>query len=300
MADDRTHPVSGKRMPAESDIAPPRPGDILTRAVEKSGDAREKAAACVAELSAVNRLLREEATVPHPPRIDEALAHAEHADRRVRDCTADLDAVDDALRRELEQRRQLESELDAAREALTDAEAREQHAARRALHDVATGLPNRALFNDRLTHALASARRHGWALAVMFLDLDRFKHVNDTWGHEVGDRVLREVAERLSANARSEDTVCRNGGDEFLYLLVGPRSDDDVALVARKTHDNIAAPMRIDGLEIGITPSIGIAMYPRHGTDGKTLIKNADAAMYRAKNRGRGFAFHETQRAPSL
>ncbi|MGN6703022.1 MAG: diguanylate cyclase domain-containing protein [Burkholderiaceae bacterium] len=292
--------MPGKRTIADPDVVPSRADDALPQAVRKSGDAREKAAECVAELAALRRLLREEATVPHSPRIDEALAHAEHADRRTRDCTADLDAVDDALRRELEQRHRLESELEAARRALTDAEAREQHAARRALHDVATGLPNRALFNDRLTHALASARRHGWALAVMFIDLDRFKHVNDTWGHEVGDRVLQEVAERLSVHARSEDTVCRNGGDEFLYLLVGPRSDDDVALVARKTFDNIAAPMRIDDLEIGITPSIGIAMYPRHGSDGKTLIKNADAAMYRAKNRGTGFAFHATQRAPSL
>ena len=151
------------------------------------------------------------------------------------------------------------------------------------MHDQKTGLPNRSLFDDRLAQAIAGAERHGWMLAVMFLDLDRFKHVNDTHGHAAGDSVLAVVAQRLMRNARDEDTVCRNGGDEFLYLLINPTGREAVARIAGVVREAIESPIGLGALQFTITPSIGIALYPEHGMSGQTLIAHADAAMYRAK-----------------
>jgi two-component system cell cycle response regulator len=153
----------------------------------------------------------------------------------------------------------------------------------RALHDSTTGLPNRDLFNDRLTHAIALAKRHAWTLAVMFLDLDRFKHINDTHGHAAGDGILKAVAKRLLAHARDEDTVCRNGGDEFLYLLIDPRGRKNIGRIADTLLNTIGQPVELGDLKLTIQASIGIAVYPDDGTTGEQLIRNADTAMYRAK-----------------
>jgi two-component system, cell cycle response regulator len=168
----------------------------------------------------------------------------------------------------------------------------------RTLHDSTTGLPNRDLFDDRLTHAIALANRHTWMLAVMFLDLDRFKSINDTHGHAVGDGILKEVAKRLLQHARAEDTVCRNGGDEFLYLLMNPQGSDNIERIVRNLLKTIEQPINVGELQSVITASIGISVYPSGGTTGEELIKNADVAMYRAKKHPRGFAFfeeHETK-----
>jgi two-component system, cell cycle response regulator len=168
----------------------------------------------------------------------------------------------------------------------------------RTLHDSTTGLPNRELFDDRLTQAIALAKRHAWTLAVMFLDLDRFKAVNDTHGHAVGDEVLKEVAKRLLQKARAEDTVCRNGGDEFLYLLVNPQSMENIERIAAALLKALGEPVDVGDLRSVITASIGIAVYPANGAIGEQLIRNADAAMYRAKRHSRGFVFfeeHETE-----
>jgi two-component system, cell cycle response regulator len=173
----------------------------------------------------------------------------------------------------------------------------------RTLHDSTTGLPNRDLFDDRLTHAIALAKRHSWMLAVMFLDLDRFKCINDTHGHAVGDRVLKEVAKRLLLHARDEDTVCRNGGDEFLYLLINPQGSENIERIAGALMKAIAQPIDLGDLQSVVTASIGIALYPASGTVGEQLIKNADMAMYRAKKLSRGFAFfeeHETEQIETL
>ncbi len=156
-----------------------------------------------------------------------------------------------------------------------------------------TGLPNRTLFDDRLTQAIAGAERHGWTLAVMFLDLDRFKIVNDTHGHAAGDSVLTTVARRLLSHARDEDTVCRNGGDEFLYLLINPTGRENVARIAGLVRTAIAHPIDLGALQLEITPSIGIAIYPDHGMSGDRLVAAADAAMYRAKQLRTPFAFFE-------
>jgi diguanylate cyclase (GGDEF)-like protein len=161
----------------------------------------------------------------------------------------------------------------------------------KALHDSTTGLPNRDLFNDRLTHAIAMAKRHAWTLAVMFLDLDRFKYINDTHGHAVGDRVLKEVAKRLLGHTRDEDTVCRNGGDEFLYLLINPQGSENIRRIADTLLQSIAQPIDVGDLKPIVKTSIGIAVYPDDGTTGEQLIRNADTAMYRAKESVSGLIF---------
>ena len=156
-----------------------------------------------------------------------------------------------------------------------------------AYHDALTGLPNRRLFRDRLTVALAHARRMRTPLAVMFLDLDRFKEVNDTLGHSFGDEMLKLVAARLQEALREEDSIARMGGDEFTVLLADLASTDDAATIAQKLIETVAQPMRIEEREIFITTSIGIALFPSDGDTAELLLKNADHAMYRAKDAGR-------------
>jgi diguanylate cyclase (GGDEF)-like protein len=156
-----------------------------------------------------------------------------------------------------------------------------------AYYDTVTSLPNRSLFGDRLTVALTHAQRHRYKAAVLFLDLDRFKQVNDSLGHTTGDRLLRAVAERLTAAVRNEDTVARFGGDEFTVLLHMIGKIEDAGRVAQKILESFKTPIPIDGREFVITSSVGIAIYPLDGTDGETLIRNADSALYRAKESGR-------------
>lgn len=158
----------------------------------------------------------------------------------------------------------------------------------RAYHDILTGLPNRILFHDRVDVALARARRSGQPAAIMFLDLDEFKSVNDRLGHEIGDRLLQVVAARLVNSVRQEDTVGRLGGDEFTVLLSGVSSDGSGAsTVARKILDTVSETIIIDTHELSVQTSIGIALYPGDGFDTETLLKSADRAMYRAKQLGR-------------
>ncbi|MHB0976016.1 MAG: putative bifunctional diguanylate cyclase/phosphodiesterase [Candidatus Aquicultorales bacterium] len=156
-----------------------------------------------------------------------------------------------------------------------------------AYYDPLTNLPNRMLFNDRLTMALASADRHEEKLSVMFLDLDKFKAINDTLGHAIGDELLVAVSERLIALVREGDTVARLGGDEFTLLIPQVTNVEAVAKIARKVLKALEPPFVLGGHELHITASIGIAVYPNDGRDAETLLKNADTAMYRAKDMGR-------------
>ncbi|HWW92443.1 MAG TPA: PAS domain S-box protein [Vicinamibacteria bacterium] len=156
-----------------------------------------------------------------------------------------------------------------------------------AYHDPLTGLPNRMFLKDRLHLALAQARRSGRGFAVLWLDLDHFKEINDTLGHGVGDRILQDVAARLRDCVREEDAVARLGGDEFLLLLVSVRQKDEAALVAKKILSRVGEPFRVDGHELHVTTSAGIALFPQDGEDAGTLLKNADGAMYQAKEHGR-------------
>ncbi|HEV2722593.1 MAG TPA: EAL domain-containing protein, partial [Thermoanaerobaculia bacterium] len=156
-----------------------------------------------------------------------------------------------------------------------------------AYHDVLTGLPNRLLFKDRLTVALSHAQRNGSRLAVLFLDLDRFKVINDSLGHNIGDQLLQAVAARVQSCVRESDTVARLGGDEFTLLLPHLNRSEDAAPVAQKLLEAVRYPFHIEGREFFITTSIGVSLYPEDGLDAETLIKNADTAMYQAKEQGR-------------
>lgn len=161
-----------------------------------------------------------------------------------------------------------------------------------AYHDLLTHLPNRALLKDRLSMAITHARRNQRKLGVMFLDLDRFKIVNDTLGHTMGDRLLKAVAKRLQSCLRRGDTLSRFGGDEFTLLLPEVRSRDDVKMIATKILDRLNAPFILDGHELFVGASIGVALYPEAGETEEMLIQNADIAMYHVKGRGKnGFEF---------
>lgn len=161
-----------------------------------------------------------------------------------------------------------------------------------AYHDLLTHLPNRALLKDRLSLAISHAQRNKRKLAVMFLDLDRFKLVNDTLGHTMGDRLLKAVSNRLQGCLRSGDTLSRFGGDEFTLLLPEVRTRDDVVVIASKILDRLATPFVIDGHELFVGASIGVAMYPEAGDSVESLIQNADIAMYHIKGRGKnGYQF---------
>ena len=154
-------------------------------------------------------------------------------------------------------------------------------------HDFLTGLPNRSLLTDRLAQSIALAQRHGKRVALMYLDLDHFKHVNDSLGHTVGDLLLRAVAQRLQECVRLSDTVCRQGGDEFVVLLAEVEAVRDAGLTAEKLIEAMAAPYVIDGHQLHVTLSIGISIYPDDGKDVEALFRNADTAMYHAKKIGR-------------
>ena len=156
-----------------------------------------------------------------------------------------------------------------------------------AYHDTLTGLPNRLLLNDRVTQALEYSQRHKQMLSICFLDLDGFKAINDTFGHDTGDLLLKQVSERLTACVRKSDTVARMGGDEFVIMLQDIREPGDAEITAGKILKELARTFVLSGKELCITVSIGLSLYPTDGTDIGTLMKKADIAMYNAKKAGK-------------
>ncbi len=202
------------------------------------------------------------------------------------------------------QRRVAAARLVEANEQLVLSALRAQadaHAATQALQDLSrsagldalTSLPNRMLLLDRFTQAIAVARRHRGRVALLFLDLDNFKQINDTFGHAGGDQVLKQVAHCLASVVRDADTVSRHGGDEFVILLAEVAQPSDAGLTANKLLAAIAAPSRLGDRVLQISASVGISIYPEDGEDADTLIDRADRAMFQAKRQGLGsFAFH--------
>jgi diguanylate cyclase (GGDEF)-like protein/PAS domain S-box-containing protein len=170
---------------------------------------------------------------------------------------------------------------------VTEAKAMARQMEHSAQHDFLTGLPNRVLLNDRVSQAIAASQRRDAMVAVMFMDLDGFKQINDSLGHPVGDKVLQSIAERLRECLRGSDTVCRLGGDEFVVLLSEVKQAEDAAFTAQRILQAIAAPHFIDNHDLRVTASIGISVHPDDGLDAETLIKNADIAMYHSKEHGR-------------
>ncbi|MEY2632767.1 MAG: hypothetical protein RIR00_1421, partial [Pseudomonadota bacterium] len=178
----------------------------------------------------------------------------------------------------------------------------EEYINRLAHHDTLTGLPNRFSLLARLEQALPEARRYGWSVALLFIDLDRFKVINDTLGHQVGDQLLIEVARRLASTVRESDTVARLGGDEFVIVLPDINTGSDAATVAGKVIDALSDPIHLAGQDLHTSPSIGISLYPTDGGDVDTIMRNADTAMYHAKSSGRNnyqFYAEEMNRAAS-
>ncbi len=190
----------------------------------------------------------------------------------------------DRLRRELAERRRLEIALRESEARLIDL----------AMHDSLTRLPNRLLFLDRLQHALAKAAREGLMVAVLFLDIDDFKNVNDLLGHKYGDLLLQVVGERLLRCVREGDTVARLGGDEFAIILENSRQTEDAVRVSRRILEAFTRPVQMDQHQVIVTTSIGISLFPEDGADPDTLINKADQAMYRVKWGGKNsFEFYK-------
>lgn len=273
----------------------------LEQALEQSREVKTKVEDCAIGLSAANTVVKMKiADGATTVSAHKALKAGEALESTVQDCADDLHDVTELLSDGIQELRETEVTLAHAQTALADVEAalatsqnKEQEATQRSLHDATTGLPNRLLFDDRLSQAIALAERHGWTLAVMFLDLDRFKLVNDTHGHAVGDAVLQEVARRLLDHVRHEDTVCRNGGDEFLYLLMNPGDRANVERMAGLMLNCIAQPIVVGEVQLIVKPSIGIAVFPEDGRSEAGLINSADTAMYRAKSSMSGFALFD-------
>ena len=215
--------------------------------------------------------------------------------KKLKDAFERLTTVNQALKVEIRERIMVDHQLAAAVE-------QEEAFRRAALHDPLTALPNRVLFNDRLEHALAHAQRHGWVLAVMFVDLDNFKNINDTYGHPAGDAVLQTIATRLTQNTRIDDTVSRYGGDEFLCLLTPLSEKCDFAVIASQILMAIQAPcdVRVGDVVVSLQleASIGVSVFPKDGASAAALITRADDAMYGAKENKSGVGFAQEKAGP--
>jgi diguanylate cyclase (GGDEF)-like protein len=195
-------------------------------------------------------------------------------------------AVEDSVSPICDRKRQIIGAVIVFRD-VSSAQAMKEQMAYSAHHDFLTGLPNRLLLNDRINQAIALAHRHGHQVAILFLDLDGFKHINDSLGHPMGDKLLQSITARLLSNVSEADTVSRQGGDEFVILLPEVSGGVEAAATARRLLDAVAGVHLVDQHDLHVTASIGVSLYPDDGADAETLIKNADTAMYQAKGNGR-------------
>ena len=288
----------------------PEESHSLRRVLGRSMKVKDAIKRAASKLTSANAFLKREKTesiTAHT--VEEAMLKYERVEDEVAGAAADLAQVNSALAVEVVERADIESELAdtktnladtktnlaEVRDDLAQSQANEQEAREIALHDALTGLPNRALFDQALDHGLIQARRHGWELAVLFIDIDEFKSINDSYGHHVGDEVLLMVADRLRSYVRAEDMISRWGGDEYVCLLLEVRQKADVALLAEKMIRGIAEAFESGGAVLNVECSIGIAMYPADGEAAYALLKNADAAMYQSKSTDTGVAFAHTQ-----
>ncbi len=283
MAEDARTGVEGV-LPKSGQSADPF-GGVLANCEQADALMKE----CAERLSMVNSaIVQARAESGSLPGIEDVLEKTVAILNTVRAASAVLSLVNQALKTEARERRLIQHQFAAAEE-------QEQASRHAAFHDALTGLPNRALFNDRLEHGFAEAKRHGWTLAVMFVDLDQFKVINDSLGHAAGDRVLQAVARRLRENTRGEDTISRHGGDEFLCLLMEVRDEKSVAMIAGKLIQAIQEPCRVrvgdTEYDAPVRASIGISIYPKDGSTADALVSKADEAMYRAKQAGSGYSF---------
>lgn len=222
------------------------------------------------------------------PGVGQVLDHHAAATRHLHEAIERLTVLTQVLQGEIRERILLDHQLAAAFE-------QEEGARKAALQDQLTGLFNRVLFYDRLEHAIAQAARHGGMLAVLFVDLNEFKNINDTHGHQAGDAVLKSIADRLAHTTRHEDTVSRYGGDEFVCLLTLLHQKQHIAMIAEKILAAVQSPCEVDGrdglVKLCVGCSIGISVFPKDGASAAELIRRADEAMYVAKENKSGFVF---------
>ena len=264
-------------------------GEFLTQVLGQSEHIDVLIKQSVEELRSVNAGIKHALANSDPwPPLENALDQNEAVARQLQDASEKLTAVSQALRIEIRERTMIDHQLAAAME-------QEEGARSAALHDRLTGLPNRVLFRDRLEHGISQAKRHRWLLAVMFLDLNKFKSINDTHGHQAGDAALQAVAMRLKHATRNEDTISRYGGDEFLCVLTQLHEQNEISMIAAKILKAIQAPcdLRVGDVVVNLCleATMGISMFPKDGASAAALIKRADEAMYRAKENKSGFAF---------
>jgi diguanylate cyclase len=266
--------------PDQNPVSPVNEPASLVLAVDQAHEVKEKLELCADNLGSSNDVAKQrKAAGASSLSADKTLANSERVQREVQECANDLIALTETL-------------IDGFAEVKEQARialAESQVAHRRTLRDAATGLTNRDLFDDRVTHAIASAKRHQWTLAVMLLKLDRVKAGRDAPGHAEGYRASKEIGKRLLQQARAEDTVCRDGDDEFLYLLVNPQGNENVGRIAAGLLKSIAEPIDMGEHPQVVSASIGIASYPDDGTTAEQLIINAGTAMRRAKSSSNGY-----------
>lgn len=243
------------------------------------------------ELSSVNEVLKQghKKVIPVETML-EAINQNENVEQQVMKAADDLQQVNNELAREVAERKDVEAELIETQETLAEvrddlskSQAKEEETREFALQDALTGLPNRVLFEQVLEQSLIQAKRHAWGLALLFIDIDKFKRFNDEFGHDLGDKVLRRVAKHLKSTVRKEDMVSRWGGDEFVCLMLEVKQAADAIHLAEKMVNRIAEVWESDGAVLPISISIGIAIYPAAGETAEILFKKADRAMYAAK-----------------
>jgi len=260
----------------------------LGNLVKKNEKIKETVKKAASELTLVNEVLNQEKV---PVQImKQAVTQNEKVEQKVAKAADDLKLVNIKLTEEIDERIAIESELANTKTELTEvhddlskAQVKTEEAQQIALQDALTSLPNRVSFKQGLDHGLIQAKRHNWGLAVLFIDIDKFKNINDTYGHDLGDQVLLMVANRLKSFVRDEDIVSRWGGDEFVCLLFEVKQEADVTRLAEKMINRIAETCEFDGTILSIRVSIGIAIYPADGDTADVLFKHADTAMYKAK-----------------
>jgi diguanylate cyclase (GGDEF)-like protein len=274
-------------------IAKPQENSVLplslTNVLEQCKMVRAMVEESAHELSSVSHALKHDFADPgRSPAANNTLERTESIGARLVEAFQLLSVVSRALASEVTERHMLNHQFAAIQE-------QEESARHRVLHDALTGLPNRILFNDRLEHGLAQSLRHDRPLAVMFIDLNGFKAVNDKYGHDAGDSVLQVMATRLREHTRSEDTASRHGGDEFLYLLAEAGNEQSTVCIAERIIRMIREPCNISShgteISVSIDASIGIAISPKDGITVDRLVKSADSAMYRAKQQKSGHSF---------
>jgi diguanylate cyclase len=264
-------------------------GKFLTQVLGRSEHAHELIEQSAEELSWANTGIKQELANNEPlPGVKSALDKNEAVTNKLQSASEVLTGVNQALQIAIRDRTMVDHQLAAAVE-------QGESSRNAALHDNLTGLPNRVLFQNRLEHGIAQAKRHRWILAVMFVDLDDFKSINDTYGHQAGDTILQTIAKRLAHNSRNDDTVSRYGGDEFLFLLTPLHEEKDIAMIAAKVLNAIHTPCDVCVgdviVNLCLEASIGISVFPKDGYSAAALIKRADEAMYGAKANKSGFAF---------